>query len=322
MRLPQAEIPATKRAAANRSVTLRLLTARRLRRLTTWLPRVSVVIVWCDGPVDGAAEDVERAVDDVELLGVEPPSSSRSWRWLSSRKRSSRATASSNTVFLALLDLAGVLLDPGRDPGQGHHRRWAVRMTNASNACQRPGCQGHYEADGYCDVCGYKMAAAPVVNPTGRTASGLSGRTGAGLGVTPSGTVTGGGTTGQGHAQPYRRPRRAGREPRRHAAGAAARPDHGGHGRPAGAGVAAVLRAVRRAGRARPQGQARAASRASARKDRTPFSFRPRLSPATWSTTGTRSWARSPTAGSAGSTWPATATSATPAPTAGWSSRD
>ena len=38
LRLPQAEIPATNRAAANRSVTLRLLMARRLRRLTTGSP--------------------------------------------------------------------------------------------------------------------------------------------------------------------------------------------------------------------------------------------------------------------------------------------
>ncbi len=66
-------------------------------------------------------------------------------------------------------------------------------MTSASNACQRPGCTGSYAADGYCDECGYKKAAAD----TGGL-SGLSGRTGAGLGVTPSGSVAAGTTTSRG----------------------------------------------------------------------------------------------------------------------------
>ncbi len=68
------------------------------------------------------------------------------------------------------------------------------------NACQRPGCGGHYAADGYCDECGHKAPASvaptsgagrsgtsPFSAATGRgfsaaTASGFTGSTGAGLG--------------------------------------------------------------------------------------------------------------------------------------------
>jgi serine/threonine-protein kinase PknG len=64
------------------------------------------------------------------------------------------------------------------------------------NACQRPGCTGHYDADGYCDECGHKappgvLAGAAAVGapsmarpsfgvPSGPTA-GFTGPTGAGL---------------------------------------------------------------------------------------------------------------------------------------------
>src|SRR5258705_1993496 len=82
-------------------------------------------------------------------------------------------------------------------------------MTSATSACQRRGCGGSY-ADGYCDECGFKAPAgksARTTGGTGRTAAsgatsalsvGLTGRTGAGLGGTPSGSVsTGRGTRGR-----------------------------------------------------------------------------------------------------------------------------
>jgi serine/threonine-protein kinase PknG len=105
-------------------------------------------------------------------------------------------------------------------------------MTNATSACQRPGCAGHYAADGYCDECGYKAPAADTKASAGAktsagtktstgtktsagtkasagkktsagkvpsarkaTATGLTGRTGAGLGGTPSGSVVTGRST-------------------------------------------------------------------------------------------------------------------------------
>src|SRR5947208_2583399 len=62
-------------------------------------------------------------------------------------------------------------------------------------ACQRPGCTGHYDADGYCDECGHKappgvLAAAAVGAPSVARPSiglpsvpttGFTGPTGAGL---------------------------------------------------------------------------------------------------------------------------------------------
>ncbi len=34
-----------------------------------------------------------------------------------------------------------------------------------ARACQRPGCTGHYEADGYCDECGHKAPPGAAVTP-------------------------------------------------------------------------------------------------------------------------------------------------------------
>lgn len=63
-------------------------------------------------------------------------------------------------------------------------------------ACQRPGCPGSYAADGYCDECGRKAPAAATAAgvPAGRSRSSvtLSAVTGAGLG----GGSRGGGVTG------------------------------------------------------------------------------------------------------------------------------
>ncbi|GAA4208938.1 serine/threonine-protein kinase [Actinocatenispora rupis] len=57
--------------------------------------------------------------------------------------------------------------------------------------CQRGGCPGRYDADGYCDQCGHKAPAVPAAGPvsvaTGPMTAGFSGRTGAGLGGTASG---------------------------------------------------------------------------------------------------------------------------------------
>ena len=82
-------------------------------------------------------------------------------------------------------------------------------MSSATNACQRPGCAGHYAADGYCDECGYKAqvkatAGPPAVFPAVSTVSAatlasvsLAGRTGAGLGGTGSGATSSGTTSGR-----------------------------------------------------------------------------------------------------------------------------
>ena len=72
---------------------------------------------------------------------------------------------------------------------------------------------------------------------------------------------------------------RLGAGPGTHAAGAAAGPDHRGHGRPAGARVAAVLRRAASRSAAQPRTASRAAPRASARTTARPFSFLPRLAP-------------------------------------------
>ena len=65
------------RAPANRSVTLRLLSAIRLRRLTFGAPPGGRVDGRDGGggrrqaPVDGAMEDLEGLVHDGQLIGVE-----------------------------------------------------------------------------------------------------------------------------------------------------------------------------------------------------------------------------------------------------------
>ncbi|MDT5026164.1 MAG: serine/threonine-protein kinase PknG, partial [Micromonosporaceae bacterium] len=76
-------------------------------------------------------------------------------------------------------------------------------MSSATNACQRPGCAGRYAADGYCDECGYKApvkatAGPPAVFPAASIVSAatlasvsMAGRTGAGLGGTGSGATSG-----------------------------------------------------------------------------------------------------------------------------------
>ena len=80
MRLPQAENPATKRAAAKRSVTLRLLMAIRLSRLTCGSPPGvgGGSRAWSWGPLVAAArrssarpKTSSERLDDVELVGLE-----------------------------------------------------------------------------------------------------------------------------------------------------------------------------------------------------------------------------------------------------------
>ncbi len=64
-------------------------------------------------------------------------------------------------------------------------------MTASTAACQRPGCAGHYAADGYCDECGHK---APATAPAG--AAAFAGSVAAGSGGTGLSAVTTGGFTG------------------------------------------------------------------------------------------------------------------------------
>jgi serine/threonine-protein kinase PknG len=68
-----------------------------------------------------------------------------------------------------------------------------------TDPCQRPGCKGAYAEDGYCDTCGYKRPANAAARGTGSTSLnlGLTGRTGAGLGGTPSSGTTSRGTRGR-----------------------------------------------------------------------------------------------------------------------------
>jgi serine/threonine-protein kinase PknG len=54
------------------------------------------------------------------------------------------------------------------------------------NACQRPGCTGHYDPDGYCDECGHKAppgvaVGTPSVGVPSVPTAGFAGATGAGL---------------------------------------------------------------------------------------------------------------------------------------------
>src|SRR5262245_37703696 len=37
-----------------------------------------------------------------------------------------------------------------------------------TNGCDRPGCAGHYAADGYCDECGHKHLTAETTSAAGR----------------------------------------------------------------------------------------------------------------------------------------------------------
>jgi serine/threonine-protein kinase PknG len=73
-----------------------------------------------------------------------------------------------------------------------------------STACQRPGCTGHYDQDGYCDECGHKAPAEATARPAGPTSaattpsgSGISAPTGGGLGGRSS-TSRGSRRTGRG----------------------------------------------------------------------------------------------------------------------------
>ena len=111
LRLPQAEAPAMNRAAANRSVTLRLLRARRLRRLTSVSPTSGSrggwsVWMWRTGgssrprrlgrwPGRGSPWTARRWRAPRRRGAT---SRSRSWRRLSSRKRSRSASASGVAV--------------------------------------------------------------------------------------------------------------------------------------------------------------------------------------------------------------------------------
>jgi serine/threonine-protein kinase PknG len=80
-------------------------------------------------------------------------------------------------------------------------------------ACQRPGCPGHYAEDGYCDECGHRAPASiPAARPGGGTLGGGGRGTGAAglvsVGGTPvslgatmaGGAPTGGAPTGAGLA--------------------------------------------------------------------------------------------------------------------------
>jgi serine/threonine-protein kinase PknG len=72
------------------------------------------------------------------------------------------------------------------------------------NACQRPGCGGHYAADGYCDKCGHKTpAGSAVAAAVGAPSSGVpsprgpvSPRSRKPLPETPSGSVSSGSVGG------------------------------------------------------------------------------------------------------------------------------
>ena len=105
LRLPQAEMPAMNRAPAKRSVTLRLLRAMRLRRLTFGAPPCDSVVV---APRSMARWKISSDWSTTASSSASSrPSSSRSWRWLSSRNRSSSATAPGVTVMTTWRRLSG-----------------------------------------------------------------------------------------------------------------------------------------------------------------------------------------------------------------------
>ncbi len=94
-------------------------------------------------------------------------------------------------------------------------------MTSSTIACQRPGCAGHYAADGYCDECGHKLpgqrpptsgAGAGAVNPnSARFGAGTFGVATAGRPGLATGAVTGAGLGGTGSTGRSSRSRTAGR---------------------------------------------------------------------------------------------------------------
>jgi serine/threonine-protein kinase PknG len=60
-------------------------------------------------------------------------------------------------------------------------------VTASATACQRAGCAGHYAADGYCDECGHKAPATVTGGLSVATAAGgYTSATGAGLGGSSS----------------------------------------------------------------------------------------------------------------------------------------
>ena len=110
LRLPQAEIPATKRAAANRSVTLRLLTARRLRRLTTGSPGSWLVMV------------TDRSMARPRMSTERPTTSS-----------SSASSRSEQLAELTLVELTEALEQGDRLGRRGdHHLAPVVRVVVAT----------------------------------------------------------------------------------------------------------------------------------------------------------------------------------------------
>ncbi|HWB38295.1 MAG TPA: serine/threonine protein kinase, partial [Rugosimonospora sp.] len=82
------------------------------------------------------------------------------------------------------------------------------------DACQRPGCTGHYAADGYCDECGHKAPAGAGATPTAAAAGafgaaagtsgfspvstrGFTAATGAGFTASTGAGLGGAGSTGR-----------------------------------------------------------------------------------------------------------------------------
>ena len=76
-----------------------------------------------------------------------------------------------NVLFGAEPEIFTFEPQPSGPPGPAREE-----TTMTGNACQRPGCTGHYDADGYCDECGRKA-------PAGATGSGASSIAGPGSGA-------------------------------------------------------------------------------------------------------------------------------------------
>jgi serine/threonine-protein kinase PknG len=71
-------------------------------------------------------------------------------------------------------------------------------MSMTEQACQRPGCSGHYDQDGYCDECGHRAPVGVTAKPVGVTAARPSAPvTGGGLGAPSGGGLTGRSTGGR-----------------------------------------------------------------------------------------------------------------------------
>ncbi len=222
-------------------------------------------------------------------------------------------------LWTAPCDLAGCRGRGGRLPAGRPGARRIAAMTTATARCAQPGCDGTIQ-DGYCDTCGLAAPAASS-GPSGSASSGPSGSASSG----PSGSASSGpsgsaasGSSGSGGTRSRARGRGSSRSARgRLGAGLVDIPPVP-YRDPASAVLTdpQVPEAKRYCSNCdQPVGRSRdghpGLPEGFCRNCGTRFSFSPKLEPGDWSPASTRYSAASPTAGSAGSTSPGTATSAT-----------